>query len=69
MEAFGKVGGAAVVVKGTFVFVIVGVESASSLAYISFVAIWAGHPRTPMTPLGKTQPTNNEHTTMHALLL
>ena len=27
-----------------------------------------GHPRTPMTPLGKTQPTNNEHT-MHALLL
>jgi hypothetical protein len=42
MEVFGEVRGVVVVVKGTFVFIIVGVESFSSLAYIGFAAIWAG---------------------------
>jgi len=42
VEVFGEVGGAVVVVKGTFVFVIAGVESSAGLAYIGFVAIWAG---------------------------
>jgi hypothetical protein len=42
MEVSGEVLGAVVVVKGTFVFIIAGVESSSGLAYIGFVAIWAG---------------------------
>ena len=42
MEVFGEVGGAAVVVKGTFVFIIAGLESSSGLVYIGFVATWAG---------------------------
>ena len=42
MKVFGEVRGAVVVVEGTFVFVIAGVELSPSLAYIGFVAIWAG---------------------------
>jgi len=42
MEMYGEVSGEVVVVKGTFVFVVAGVESSVGLAYIGFVAIWAG---------------------------
>jgi hypothetical protein len=42
MEVLYEVRGAAVVVEGTFVFVIADIESSSSLAHIGFVAIRAG---------------------------
>ena len=41
-EVLGKVRGASVVVKSAIVFVKAGVESSSSLSYISFVAVRAG---------------------------
>jgi hypothetical protein len=41
MKVLCEVRGAAVV-EGTFVFVIAGLESSSSLAHVGIVAIWAG---------------------------
>jgi hypothetical protein len=42
MEVLCEVRGAAVVVEGTFVLVMVDLESSSGLAHVGFVAIWAG---------------------------
>jgi len=42
MEVLCKIRGAAVVMKGTFVFIVTSVKSSSGLTYVGFVAIWAG---------------------------